>query len=55
MYKNYKKQFEDELESTLFYLFEKTKLLDILENFIVFEKKKETQFVIPKNYTKVRL
>lgn len=36
-----KKQFEDELESTLFFLLDKTKLLDILENFIVFEKKKD--------------
>ncbi len=33
--------FEDELEATLFYLFDKQHLLDILKNFIVFEKKKD--------------
>lgn len=36
-----KKQFEDELEATLFFLLDKAKFLDILENFIVFEKKKD--------------
>jgi hypothetical protein len=35
------KMFEDELDSTLYFLFEKERLLDVLKNFIVFEKKKE--------------
>jgi type I restriction enzyme R subunit len=35
------KKFEEELDSTLYYLFAKEQLLDILKNFIVFEKKKD--------------
>lgn len=35
------KMFEDELDSTLYFLFEKERLLDVLKNFIVFEKKKD--------------
>jgi len=35
------KMFENELDSTLYFLFEKEQLLDILGNFIVFEKKKD--------------
>ncbi len=33
--------FEDELDSTLYFLLQKEKLLDIVKNFIVFEKKKD--------------
>lgn len=36
-----KKIFEDELDSTLYFLFKKEKLIDIIKNFIVFETKKE--------------
>lgn len=36
------KQFEEELEATLYYLLEKQHLLDVIKNFIVYEKKKET-------------
>jgi type I restriction enzyme, R subunit len=36
-----KKTFEDEIDSTLAFLFGKEQLLDIVKNFIVFEKKKE--------------
>ncbi len=35
------KLFEDELDSTLFFLYSKEKILDIIKSFIVFEKKKE--------------
>lgn len=35
------KKFEEELDSTLYHLFAKEQLLDILKNFIVFEKKKD--------------
>lgn len=35
------KMFEDELDSTLYFLLGKEQLLDILKNFIVFEKKKD--------------
>lgn len=34
-------KFEDELESTLYYLLDKNQVLDIIKNFIVFEKKKD--------------
>lgn len=34
-------EFEKELDATLFYLFDKQHLLDVLKNFIVFEKKKD--------------
>lgn len=34
-------KFEDELESTLYYLLDKQQVLDIIKNFIVFEKKKD--------------
>lgn len=37
-----KQKFEEELDSTLYHLFEKNGLLDILKNFIVFEKKKDS-------------
>ena len=33
--------FEDELDSTLYFLLQKEKLLDVVKNFIVFEKKKD--------------
>jgi type I restriction enzyme, R subunit len=36
-----KPQFEEELDATLFHLLGKERLLDILKNFIVFEKKKD--------------
>lgn len=36
-----KSEFEEELDATLFYLFDKQHLLDVLKNFIVFEKKKD--------------
>lgn len=36
-----KSMFEEELDATLFYLYEKGRLLDILKNFLVFEKKKD--------------
>ncbi len=36
-----KSEFEEELDATLFYLFDKQRLLDVLKNFIVFEKKKD--------------
>lgn len=36
------KKFEEELDSTLYYLFAKEQLLDVLKNFIVFEKKKDS-------------
>ncbi len=36
-----KGQFEEELDATLFYLLDKARLLDVLKNFIVFEKKKD--------------
>ena len=35
------KMFEDELDSTLYFLLGKEQILDILKNFIVFEKKKD--------------
>jgi type I restriction enzyme R subunit len=35
------KKFQEELDSTLYHLLSKEKLLDILKNFIVFEKKKD--------------
>jgi type I restriction enzyme R subunit len=35
------KKFEEELDSTLYYLLSKEQLLDVLKNFIVFEKKKD--------------
>ncbi|MDD3052533.1 MAG: type I restriction endonuclease, partial [Candidatus Cloacimonetes bacterium] len=35
------KKFEDELDSTLYFLLGKEQILDILKNFIVFEKKKD--------------
>lgn len=35
------KKFEEELDSTLYHLLSKEQLLDILKNFIVFEKKKD--------------
>lgn len=38
---NGKQQFEDELDSTLFFLLEPLKVLDLLQNFLVFEKKKD--------------
>lgn len=36
-----KKEFEEEIDLTLFFLLDKNKLLDIIKNFIVFEKKKD--------------
>jgi type I restriction enzyme, R subunit len=36
-----KQTFEEELDSTLFYLIDKKQVLDLIKNFIVFEKKKE--------------
>ena len=36
-----KKIFEDELDSTLFFLLDQNQVLDLIRNFIVFEKKKE--------------
>ena len=36
-----KPMFEDELDSTLFFLLQKERVLDLLKNFIVFEKKKD--------------
>lgn len=36
-----KQLFDEELDATLFYLFEKDRLLDFIKNFIVFEKKKD--------------
>lgn len=35
------KLFEDEIDSTLFFLLSKDRILDIIKNFIVFEKKKD--------------
>lgn len=35
------KMFEDEIDSTLYFLLEKNQLLDLIRNFIVFEKKKD--------------
>lgn len=36
-----KPMFEDEIDATLFHLLDKQRLLDVLKNFIVFEKKKD--------------
>jgi type I restriction enzyme, R subunit len=36
-----RKKFENELEATLYFLFKKEQILDIIKNFIVFEKKKD--------------
>lgn len=35
------KMFDDEIDSTLYFLLEKNQLLDLIRNFIVFEKKKD--------------
>lgn len=35
------KKFEDELDSSLYYLLDKNQVLDLIKNFIVFEKKKD--------------
>jgi len=37
-----KKIFEEEIDSTLFFLFDKEKILDLIKNFIVFERKKDS-------------
>jgi type I restriction enzyme, R subunit len=36
-----KKIYEEEIDSTLYFLFQKVQLLDVIKNFIVFEKKKD--------------
>ncbi|HMR55575.1 MAG TPA: type I restriction endonuclease, partial [Candidatus Doudnabacteria bacterium] len=40
------KMFDEELDSTLYFLLAKEQLLDVIKNFIVFEKKKESRIEI---------